>query len=179
MSIDPNKGAWTLWPASRPVSYTHLFCQAGIIYRPVRERSPQKLVEQAVANLKATGYDEISLSSLSSGDYSQLMDLIHALAQETDSCNATISLPSLRIDAFAKDYMKDAENARKAGLTLAPEAGTQRLRDVINKNVTEADLEKDVYKRQAIPRRTASWSSWTRRWTPRARATTSPWPNRP
>lgn len=162
----------TVWPMSPIVPYMDIvhdrisleifrgctrgcrFCQAGIIYRPVRERSPQKLVEQAVANLRASGYDEISLSSLSSGDYSQLMDLIHALAEQTDSCNATISLPSLRIDAFAKDYMKDAENARKAGLTLAPEAGTQRLRDVINKNVTEDDLENSV--------RSAFESGWDR-----------------
>lgn len=120
------------------------FCQAGMIYRPVRERSVETLVRQAMDNMAASGYDEISLSSLSTGDYSQLTELIHQLVARTKQCHTTISLPSLRIDAYAKDYMTDLENERKAGLTLAPEAGTQRLRDVINKNVTEQNLMESV-----------------------------------
>ena len=115
-----------------------------MIYRPVRERSVETLVRQAMDNMAASGYDEISLSSLSTGDYSQLAELIHRLAAQTKQCHTTISLPSLRIDAYAKDYMTDLENERKAGLTLAPEAGTQRLRDVINKNVTEQNLIESV-----------------------------------
>jgi len=120
------------------------FCQAGMIYRPVRERSPETLVRQAAANIAASGYDELSLSSLSTGDYSDLGGLIRAIDADGTCRSATISLPSLRIDAFAPDYMKGVANERKAGLTLAPEAGTQRLRDVINKGVTEEDLMQSV-----------------------------------
>ncbi len=120
------------------------FCQAGMIYRPVRERSVETLLAQALENMRATGYDEISLTSLSTGDYSALTQLIGALSRETKDCHTILSLPSLRIDAYAKDYMEGVDNDRKAGLTLAPEAGTQRMRDVINKNVTENDLMASV-----------------------------------
>ncbi len=120
------------------------FCQAGIVYRPVREKKPETLVRQALENLNATGYDEVSLTSLSTGDYRELTELVRTLAAETKECHTTLSLPSLRIDAYAKDYMENLENERKAGLTLAPEAGSQRLRDVINKNVTEEDLMNSV-----------------------------------
>ncbi|MGI6316878.1 MAG: TIGR03960 family B12-binding radical SAM protein [Christensenellales bacterium] len=116
------------------------FCQAGMIYRPNREKSVETLVRNAAEGLEASGYDEISLSSLSTGDYTRLTPLIRRLAEVTKDCHTTISLPSLRIDAYAKEYMESLENDRKAGLTLAPEAGTQRLRDVINKNVTEENL---------------------------------------
>lgn len=119
------------------------FCQAGMIYRPIREKSVDKLVEQAVKNLNATGCDEISLTSLSTGDYPHLVELIKKLVNETEGCQTSISLPSLRIDAYAKEFMS-LDNGRKSGLTLAPEAGTQRLRDVINKNVTEEDLLNSV-----------------------------------
>ncbi|MGI5877199.1 MAG: TIGR03960 family B12-binding radical SAM protein [Christensenellales bacterium] len=115
------------------------FCQAGMIYRPVRERSVDTLTEQAVRALAQTGYDEVSLTSLSSGDYSRLPELIKRLAASTHPL-ISLSLPSLRIDAYAGEYMRDVSAERKAGLTLAPEAGTQRLRDVINKNVTAEDL---------------------------------------
>jgi len=116
------------------------FCQAGMIYRPVRERSVDTLVEQAMKCIKATGYDELSLSSLSSGDYSQLKELIHRLLEETKDCRTAISLPSLRVDSYTKEAVSGVEDQRKAGLTLAPEAGTQRLRDVINKNITQEQV---------------------------------------
>ena len=119
------------------------FCQAGMIYRPVREKSVDTIVEQALANLKATGCDEVSLTSLSSGDYPELVELIKRLAGETKDNPVSISLPSLRIDAYAKELM-ELDDGRKHGLTLAPEAGTQRLRDVINKCVTEDDLISSV-----------------------------------
>lgn len=115
------------------------FCQAGMIYRPVREKSVDTIVEAAMDNLKATGCDEISLTSLSTGDYPHLIELIKKLAGKTKDTPVSISLPSLRIDAYAKEFM-ELDDGRKHGLTLAPEAGTQRLRDVINKCVTEEDL---------------------------------------
>lgn len=115
------------------------FCQAGVIYRPVREKSVDTLAAQAAGDLSATGYDEVSLSSLSSGDYSRLPELVSRLTAGTGS-HVSLSLPSLRIDAYAREYMRDVSSQRRAGLTLAPEAGTQRLRDVINKNVTADDL---------------------------------------
>jgi len=120
------------------------FCQAGMIYRPVREKKAETLIRQALENLASTGYDEVSLTSLSTGDYTRLTELIQDLAEKTRDCRTTLSLPSLRIDAYAKTYMADLEQERKAGLTLAPEAGSQRLRDVINKNVTEQDLLRSV-----------------------------------
>ncbi|MCK5128644.1 MAG: TIGR03960 family B12-binding radical SAM protein, partial [Clostridiales bacterium] len=119
------------------------FCQAGMIYRPLREKSVDKIVEQSIENINATGCDELSLTSLSTGDYPDLVDLIKRLIGETASCPVSISLPSLRIDAYAKEFM-ELDNGRKHGLTLAPEAGTQRLRDVVNKNVTEEDLLNSV-----------------------------------
>ncbi len=121
------------------------FCQAGMIYRPVREKSVDTIVEQAISNLKATGCDEVSLTSLSTGDYPYLTELIEKLVGKTQEGNmpVSLSLPSLRIDAYAKEHMQ-LSGGRKHGLTLAPEAGTQRLRDVINKGVTEEDLISSV-----------------------------------
>jgi len=116
------------------------FCQAGMIYRPVRERSVETLVSQTYAQLQSSGYDEVSLSSLSTGDYSRLPELIKALKSGPCAGQISLSLPSLRLDAHAKEFMDSLEGGRRTGLTLAPEAGTQRLRDVINKNVTEEDL---------------------------------------
>lgn len=116
------------------------FCQAGMLYRPIRERSEDKLMEIAQNLLKNTGYDEISLTSLSSCDYTQLMDLIHKLVEKYEKENVGISLPSLRLDSFIIDTLKEIEKVRKSGLTFAPEAGSQRMRDVINKGVTEEDL---------------------------------------
>jgi len=116
------------------------FCQAGFIYRPVRERSPQKLFELAKRIEENTGYEEISLSSLSTSDYSGLSELTHDLAESMGGKNISLSLPSLRIDSFTLDLMEKARMVRKSGLTFAPEAGTQRLRDVINKGVDEQDL---------------------------------------
>ncbi|NLA84753.1 MAG: TIGR03960 family B12-binding radical SAM protein [Clostridiales bacterium] len=116
------------------------FCQAGMIYRPVRERSLDKLLEQAEKLVESTGYEEISLTSLSSSDYSRLEDLARQLMNRyKDSCIG-LSLPSLRLDSFEKDFLEEMQKVRKTSLTFAPEAGTQRLRDVINKGVTEEDL---------------------------------------
>lgn len=120
------------------------FCQAGFIYRPVRERRKERLVELAKKLVDSTGYEEISLSSLSSGDYSCLGDLISTLLEEFRRERVSLSLPSLRIDSFVKDYAEEIQSVRKSGLTFAPEAGTQRLRDVINKGVTEEDLIRSV-----------------------------------
>lgn len=116
------------------------FCQAGYIYRPVRERGKDTLIDTARCSIDTTGYDEISLSSLSSGDYSELAPLIKSLISDMKQRRVSVSLPSLRIDSFAKEYIEDMPSVRKSGLTFAPEAGTQRLRDVINKNVTEEDM---------------------------------------
>ena len=113
------------------------FCQAGMIYRPTRERSLEYLKACAYEMLKSTGHEEISLSSLSSSDYSQLQELVYYLIEEFGSKGVNISLPSLRIDAFALDVMSKVQDVRKSSLTFAPEAGTQRLRDVINKGLTE------------------------------------------
>ena len=113
------------------------FCQAGMIYRPTREKDVERLKACARELLLATGYDEISLSSLSSSDYSQLKELVTFLIEEFKSKGVNISLPSLRIDAFALDVMSKVQDIRKSSLTFAPEAGSQRLRDVINKGLTE------------------------------------------
>ena len=113
------------------------FCQAGMLYRPTRERELEMLKKAAYAMLKNTGYEEISLSSLSSSDYSHLKELVTFLIDEFGSKDINISLPSLRIDAFSLDVMGKVQDVRKSSLTFAPEAGSQRLRDVINKGLTE------------------------------------------
>lgn len=113
------------------------FCQAGQLYRPVRERDVDKLKEYAVEMLKNTGHEEISLSSLSSSDYSKLDELLDFLIAECGKKHINISLPSLRIDAFSLDVMGKVQDVKKSSLTFAPEAGSQRLRDVINKGLTE------------------------------------------
>lgn len=113
------------------------FCQAGMLYRPTRERDVEFLKNKAVEMLDATGHEEISLSSLSSSDYTQLPELVNFLMDECGRRGVNISLPSLRIDAFSLDVMKKVQDIRKSSLTFAPEAGSQRLRDVINKGLTE------------------------------------------
>lgn len=116
------------------------FCQAGMIYRPVREKSEEKLQEIADTLIRNTGYNEISLMSLSSADYSCLPELVDHLLETFKNRRVSVSLPSLRVDSFSIDIAKKIQHVRKSGLTLAPEAGTQRLRDVINKGVTEEDI---------------------------------------
>ena len=113
------------------------FCQAGMVYRPVREKNVERLKTLAMEMLKSTGHEEISLSSLSSSDYSQLEELIDFLIEECNKKHVNISLPSLRIDAFSLDVMSKVQDVKKSSLTFAPEAGSQRLRDVINKGLTE------------------------------------------
>ena len=120
------------------------FCQAGMIYRPVREKSPEVLNEQAKALFDSTGYEEISLSSLSISDYTALEPLCDRLLSWTDDNMVSLSLPSLRVDSFSKDLMNRIDSVRSSSLTFAPEAGTQRLRDVINKNVREEDVLRAV-----------------------------------
>lgn len=120
------------------------FCHAGTVYRPVRERSVAVLKEQADAQLKSTGYDEISLASLSTLDYSGVSELVRDLVRTYGERGIGVSLPSLRVDAFSIELANEVQKVRKTTLTLAPEAGTQRLRDVINKNVTDEDLFKAV-----------------------------------
>ncbi len=116
------------------------FCQAGYIYRPVRERSKETLLQQAEELIACTGYDEVSLLSLSTGDYSQLHALLPEVMDRMEKKRVSVALPSLRIDSLLKGELSKMQSVRKAGLTFAPEAGTQRMRDVINKNVTEEDL---------------------------------------
>lgn len=120
------------------------FCQAGMLYRPVRERSLETLLKQADSLERSTGYEEISLSSLSSGDYTHLTELVCALTERYADKKVSVSLPSMRLDSIVKPSLEEAQKIRKSGLTLAPEAGTQRLRDVINKGVTEDDLVRAV-----------------------------------
>ena len=116
------------------------FCQAGMIYRPVREKTTEKLMEEIDVLIKNTGYEEISLSSLSICDYSNIQNLIFSLIEKYGEEKIGVSIPSIRIDAFSVDLIKEIQKVRKTGLTFAPEAGTQRMRDVINKGVTEEDL---------------------------------------
>ena len=120
------------------------FCQAGFVYRPVRERTPERLLSLAKKLEESTGYEEISLTSLSTSDYKGLKELTGGLIEELEPKKVNLSLPSLRIDSFSLDLMQKAQKVRKSGLTFAPEAGTQRLRDVINKGVTEEDLLNSV-----------------------------------
>ena len=120
------------------------FCQAGMIYRPVREKTPDVLDKQAKCLFESTGYDEISLTSLSISDYTQLEELTNELLSWTDDKMINLSLPSLRVDSFTKELMDKIATVRSSSLTFAPEAGTQRLRDVINKNVEEEDLLRAV-----------------------------------
>lgn len=128
------------------------FCQAGMIYRPTRERSVPAIHEKIKALIDATGYDEVSLSSLSTGDYSEIETLIKGLVKEYDGHKIAFSLPSLRIDSLSLEMLEDIQKLRKTGLTLAPEAGSQRMRDIINKGVTEENLIDTV--------RTAFEKSW-------------------
>ena len=116
------------------------FCQAGFIYRPVREKSPDVINAQCRALCDNTGYDEVSLSSLSSSDYSRIVPLLEKLTDWTGEEKVSISLPSLRVDGFTDEIMNKIKTVRKSGLTFAPEAGSQRMRDVINKNVREDEL---------------------------------------
>lgn len=120
------------------------FCEAGMLYRPVRERSLERLLELATGLENTTGYEEISLSSLSSGDYSCLPELIRELMKAFEKKHVSVSLPSLRIDSVLKESLEETQKVHKSSLTFAPEAGTQRLRDVINKGVTEEDLMEKV-----------------------------------
>jgi radical SAM family uncharacterized protein len=113
------------------------FCQAGMIYRPVREKTKEDLKDLARKLIKSTGYEEISLSSLSTCDYSDIKGLINDLITEHEEERVGIALPSIRVDAFSVDLLKDIQKVRKTGLTFAPEAGSQRMRDIINKGLTE------------------------------------------
>lgn len=119
------------------------FCQAGMIYRPVRERNADQVVRSALAGLACTGYDDVSLTSLSSADHSQVEEILRRLQAQLQDRGVAVSLPSLRVDAFSVDLARlvsGGGKGRKTGLTFAPEAGSQRLRDAINKNVTEEEL---------------------------------------
>lgn len=117
------------------------FCQAGMVYRPVRERSADDVVRDVMATLRCTGHDEVSLVSLSTTDHSQIEEVLRRLARGLEGRAVSVSLPSLRADAFGVEMARLVSGGgKKAGLTFAPEAGTQRLRDVVNKNITEDDL---------------------------------------
>lgn len=116
------------------------FCQAGMIYRPRREKSVDTLVCDAAAVIENSGYDELGLLSLSTMDYSQIDTLVHTLTEKYSDRGISLSLPSLRMDAFSVDLAKEVQRVRKGTLTLAPEAGSQRLRNVINKNISEKDI---------------------------------------
>ncbi len=116
------------------------FCQAGFLYRPVREKSIDVINEQCHTLCNNTGYDEVSLSSLSSSDYTEIVKLLEKLTQWSNEEKVSMSLPSLRVDGFSDDILSKINTVRKSGLTFAPEAGTQRLRDAINKNVFEDEL---------------------------------------
>ena len=116
------------------------FCQAGMIYRPVREKTRETLEEQARKLIANTGYQEISLSSLSTCDYSDIQRLIHELMEEHSKKKVAVALPSIRVDAFSVDLIKEIQKVKKTGLTFAPEAGSQRMRDIINKGLTEENI---------------------------------------
>lgn len=116
------------------------FCQAGMLYRPIRERSKEDILEKIETILKNTGFEEFALSSLSTLDHSEIKAVVHEFIDKYEDRKIGLSLPSLRLDSFAVDLLKEIQKVRKTGLTFAPEAGTQRLRDVINKGVTEENL---------------------------------------
>lgn len=116
------------------------FCQAGMIYRPFRYKNHETLAKQARDHYDSTGYEEMSLTSLSISDYPHLLKLVDCLKEWTDECKVGLSLPSMRIDSFESEIMKKIEELRKSGLTFAPEAGSQRMRDIINKNLTEEEI---------------------------------------
>ncbi len=118
------------------------FCQAGFIYRPFREKSKENIIRQVKSLAESTGYDEVSLSSLSTSDYSDIEGLLCELTEYTDAKGINLSLPSLRIDKFSEEVVQRIKSVRASGLTFAPEAGSQRLRDVINKNITEDSIMK-------------------------------------
>lgn len=130
------------------------FCQAGFTYRPLRERTVETLLETADSLIEHTGYEEMGLLSLSTSDYSQLEPLVRKLLPKTEPRHINLSLPSLRLDSFDFDLAKEIAKTRRAGLTFAPEAGTQRLRDVINKNITEEEMMEAA--------RTAFLNGWDR-----------------
>ena len=121
------------------------FCQAGMIYRPIRPRKLDFLKQRAIEMLDNTGYEEITLSSLSSSDYDELADLVYYLIEECRQRKLNIALPSLRIDAFSLDVMSKVQDIRKSSLTFAPEAGSQRMRDVINKGLTKDVILKGAW----------------------------------
>jgi len=116
------------------------FCQAGYLYRPFREKSIDTIEKETISLCETTGYDEVSLSSLSTSDYSEIEKLLERLTDYTDKESINLALPSMRIDRFSDELLKKIKSVRKSGLTFAPEAGTQRLRDVINKNITEENV---------------------------------------
>ena len=116
------------------------FCQAGFIYRPFREKSIDTIKNETKSLCEQTGYEEVSLSSLSTSDYTEINKLLENLVEYTDGEQINLSLPSLRIDNFSEELLEKIKSVRKSGLTFAPEAGTQRLRDVINKNITEEEI---------------------------------------
>lgn len=120
------------------------FCQAGFIYRPYREKRIDTIINETKALCENTGYDEVSLSSLSTGDYKEIEPLLSGLTEYTTKNGINLSLPSLRVDRFSEGVLKEISGVRKSGLTFAPEAGSQRLRNVINKNVTEEDVMNSV-----------------------------------
>ena len=117
------------------------FCQAGMIYRPVRERSKETIKALAEAQLEATGYEELSILSLSTGDYSQIQPLVEELMDYCKKADVSMSLPSLRLDSFSFRVMEEIQGYKKSGLTFAPEAGTQRLRNIINKDISQEEIE--------------------------------------
>ena len=120
------------------------FCQAGMIYRPVREKKPDTLIKSVEKLIASTGYDEIILSSLSTSDYTCLREFTDKLLDITEKEKISLSLPSLRLDSFSMELMEKVQKVRKSSLTFAPEAGTQRMRDIINKNITEENLLSSV-----------------------------------
>lgn len=130
------------------------FCQAGFVTRPVRENSPAKLLAQAKTLIGGTGHEEVSLLSLSTSDYSGFAELTDGLVQDCTPANVNLSLPSLRVDAFPLELMRKAQAVRKSSLTFAPEAGSQRMRDAINKGLTEDDILTGI--------RTAFGGGWQR-----------------
>lgn len=121
------------------------FCQAGMIYRPLRERSPERIIGIAEESVRSTGYDEISLSSLSAGDYSSLLPLVREMNRRFSRRKVSLSLPSLRVGAVNQDVLREIKTVRKTGFTMAPEAASERLRSVINKDFSEEDFEKALH----------------------------------